>query len=428
MRLKWLSSDKLKAADIVTDWACPAEEDLALLQYTSGSTAEPKGVMLSHRSLQANFASLSQARLSGRETVQERFVSWLPQYHDMGLVSGVLYPWVLGSISVILSPLDFLQKPVRWLRAISDFQGSLSCAPNFAYELCLKRVSDQHMQGLDLSSWQLALNGAEPVRPETLRRFSERFAAWGFKSESMYPSYGLAESTVFVSGGIPRQAPEIVAFSQAGLLQHRAVAPASPADRRDMVSLGTAWGQTQIEIRDPETQDRLPEGQIGEIYVSGPSLGLGYWREPALSAERFQTREDRLWLQTGDLGFMSAQKLFISGRQKDLIIINGENYSPSDLEQTVEQAHPDLRQGCGVAIGIGEPEKLVLIQEVRASHQDDLATIHAQIKAAFAQHWQVPIADLVLVKAGSLPKTSSGKIQRRRCRAMYNKNKFRALQ
>ncbi len=427
MRLKWLSSDTFKTNNPQQEWPHPDYDQVALLQYTSGSTSEPKGVMLSHQSLQANIASLTQARLIGREQAQERFVSWLPQYHDMGLVSGVLYPLVLGSISIILSPLDFLQKPVRWLQAISDYQGSLSCAPNFAYELCLKRISDQQMQGLDLNSWKLALNGAEPVRPDTLRRFSERFAAWGFQPESMYPSYGLAESTVFVSGGVPQQAPEIRVFSQAGLLQNLALAPTNVQDQRELVSLGRCWGQTRIEIRDPQSQQVLPEGQIGEIYLSGPSLGLGYWREPELSQARFQQTEDGLWLQTGDLGFLFEQSLFISGRHKDLIIINGENYSPSDLEQTVEQAHPDLRRGCGVAFSIGEPEKLILVQEVRASTEDALSEIKVQILAHFAQHWHLPVADLLLVKAGVLPKTSSGKIQRRRCRAMYTKNKFKDL-
>lgn len=431
LRLKWLSTDlspDLSKSDPVhTDWAEPDLGQVALLQYTSGSTAEPKGVMLSHQSLQANFASLTAARLCGRPEAQERFVSWLPQYHDMGLVSGVLYPLVLGSVSVIMSPLDFLQKPVRWLQAISDFRGSLSCAPNFAYELCLKRITDEQMQGLDLSCWQIALNGAEPVRPETLRRFGERFAAWGFRPESLYPSYGLAESTVFVSGGIPQQVPLIRTFSQAGLLQQRALPAAQADDRRELVSLGRCWGQSRLEIRDPDSGQVLPEGQIGEIYLAGPSLGIGYWREPELTQARFQAAGQQTWLQTGDLGFVFAGDLFISGRQKDLIIVNGQNYSPADLEQTVEQAHPDCRQGCGVAFGVGEPEKLVVVQEIRLTSSDSVAEIKAQIRADFALHWQLPLSVLLLVKAGSLSKTSSGKIQRRRCRALYLKNKFKDL-
>lgn len=427
-KFKWHASDQLISQTRYTphDFAPPAPESLALLQYTSGSTHQPKGVMLSHQSLRANLNCLSEARLQGREQVLEKFVCWLPLYHDMGLVSGVIYPLMQNAPSTLLSPLYFLQKPLRWLKAISDTQATLSCAPNFAYELCLKRFKPEQMQGLDLSSWQIALNGAEPIRASTLRRFAEAFAPWGFQAGTLYPSYGLAESTVFVAGGLPGQPPVIESFSQQGLQRHRALPPQHPEDSVELVAVGRTWGDTRYQIADPESGDLLLPGQIGEIQLSGQSLGQGYWHLPAATEAAFYTDTQGLrWLRTGDLGFVKDNQLFVTGRLKDLIILQGENYYCHSFESLAEGAHPDLRQGCVAAFGVGEPEQVVIVQEVRADSKALVSVLADAIKAAIAESLGVPVKEVHLVQPGQVPKTSSGKIRRAQCRELLQKHKLK---
>lgn len=427
-RMQWLSLDALQEHKPETMDPVPAEQ-LALLQYTSGSTDKPRGVMLSHNNLQANVQALSLARQTSPNQ-REHFVCWVPLYHDMGLISGVVMPLALGHSSTLLSPLHFLQQPLRWLKAISEKKGTISAGPNFAYELCLRRISDAQIEGLDLSSWRVALNGAENISPETLERFAERFAVCGFKAEALYPSYGLAESTVFVSGNPSGQKyTQLQVDSEA--LSHNKLVIQDHGATRALVGLGHCWNQGEILIVNPETKHLCPENQIGEIWISGPSVGQGYWKKPEASKESFQayvTGDDTSgpWMRSGDLGFVHEGQLYITGRIKELIIVHGQNYYPQPIEQAVQSASKAFRPGNGAAFSLGfSPEKLVVVQEIRKQSKADPEDLKRLAIESVLTQIGLPLHDFLPVAAGKLPKTSSGKLQRSRCRDLYLKGKFK---
>ncbi|MGV3526484.1 MAG: fatty acyl-AMP ligase [Candidatus Sericytochromatia bacterium] len=425
-KLSWLSVDALQAPvpGALTETGLDA---LALLQYTSGSTGTPRGVMLSHRNLLHNMACLDAARNTPTPFQDEIFLAWLPLYHDMGLMSGVVYPVALGCTSTLFSPLYFLQKPLRWLQALSRTRATISSAPNFAYDLCLRRLQPGSLDGLDLSAWRLALNGAEAIRPATLRAFRERLGVCGLRDTVFYPCYGLAESTVFVTGGVPESPVVSRVFSATALQQHRVAPPHDAADARELVGVGRPWRDTELAIVDPETRRPCGSDQVGEIWLRGGSIGQGYWQRDSraeFAAER-SDQPGRAWLRTGDLGFLLEGELFLTGRLKDLIILNGQNYAPQSFEEAVEDAHAAFRRGCCAAIGVGDPEGLVILQEVRKGCTQPAAELEAAARSAISEGLQVPVQDVVLLKAGSLPKTSSGKLQRRRARELYLQGKWK---
>jgi amino acid adenylation domain-containing protein len=415
-------------------------EALAFLQYTSGSTAAPKGVMLRHANLLAN---LEQIRVSFAQTASERTVIWLPPYHDMGLIGGILTPLYAGNPAVLLSPVSFLQRPLRWLQAISRYGGTTSGGPNFAYDLCVEKTNAEEREKLDLSRWTLAFNGAEPVRAETLERFAAAFAPCGFRKEAFLPCYGLAEGTLLAAAGRRGAGAAVGIFAAGELERHRAVAAdastaASTEGVRTLIGSGTAPVGARILVVDPETCVPCAPGAVGEIWIAGPAVAAGYWGLPEATSATFGAHTasgDGPFLRTGDLGFLGGSiedggELFVTGRSKDLIILRGRNHYPQDIELTVERSHPALRPGCGAAFSVdveGE-ERLVVVQEVRREHrEDDPADLVAAIRRAVAEEHEVQVQAVVLLRPATLPKTTSGKIQRAATRARFLDGSLDAL-
>ncbi len=429
--VQWIATEEIDPA-WAERWTPPdpeprqTAERIAFLQYTSGSTATPKGVVVTHRNLVHNERMIQLAFGQSEESV---IVGWLPLYHDMGLIGNVLQPLYAGATCVLMAPVAFLQQPIRWLRAISRYRGTTSGGPNFAYELCARKTDAASREGLDLSSWQVAFNGAEPVRAETLHRFAATFGPYGFRSEAFYPCYGLAEATLFVTGGTPGQASD-VRLVNAEALGRNLVEPA-PGGRssRALVSCGRPWLEQEVSIVDPESGAVLPEEQVGEIRISGASVAAGYWNRPEASAEAFGAGEERS-LRTGDLGFFADGELYVTGRVKDLIIIRGRNHYPQDIELTAERSHPALRSGGGAAFSIdveGE-ERLVIVHEVERSQRRELDGVADAVRRAVAEEHEVPVHAVALIKPGALPKTSSGKVRRRACREDLLAGRLETLQ
>ncbi|TWT37580.1 putative fatty-acid--CoA ligase fadD21 [Posidoniimonas corsicana] len=399
-------------------------QTLAFLQYTSGSTGRPKGVMLTHANLMFNFEHIKKF-----DEPNAVAVSWLPMYHDMGLIGLVLQVLQSGRRTVLMSPLSFVKHPARWLQAISKYRAYATSGPSFAYDLCVQKISDEELAELDLSCWTLACNGAEPVRPDTLERFAEKFGPAGFRAQTFYPCYGLAEATLIVSGG-EKQSDPIVRTFDAQLLTENRVRRVAPGDgAREIVGCGTSVENQEIAIVDPLTLKRCGDDQVGEIWVRGLGVAQGYWGNSEATKATFNARlsgdddagDEGPFLRTGDLGFLDEGELFVTGRLKDLIIIRGRNHYPQDLERTVEGCCPALRRDHGVAFGVdidGE-ERLVIVQGVQRPQKLDLDQVMADIRASLLhEHEAAPYA-IVLVKGGEIPKTSSGKLQRRACKELY---------
>ncbi|HEY1353968.1 MAG TPA: AMP-binding protein, partial [Ktedonobacteraceae bacterium] len=421
--LRWLSSDGADARQEEA-WQAPAllPHMLTFLQYTSGSTGNPRGVMVSHANLLHNSAMMQQR---WAHTPQSVGISWLPMFHDMGLIAGVLQPLYAGFLAVLMAPAAFIQRPGRWLEAISRYHGTTSWAPNFAYELCLRRVSEQEQALLDLSTWRIAGNGAEPLRLATLERFSQRFSACGFRHEAFTPGYGLAEGTLMVASSAAGQAPTVCHVERAALEQHRVLPQASASSAtRTLVGCGGAAADQCVVIVHPETHQLCACDEVGEIWLAGPSVAQGYWGRAQETRAIFQAHlagsAQGPFLRTGDLGFLHGGEVFITGRVKDIVIIRGRNHYPQDIELTVEQAHPVLRAGCGAAFAVEvlHEERLVVVQEVARTFQQSAELWRCIRQAVAAQH-EVQIQCIVLLRAGSIPKTSSGKIQRRACREAF---------
>ena len=420
-RLQWVTSDDLITGDpeAFREQQIQAES-VAFLQYTSGSTGMPKGVILTHRNLLHNAALVYHAFDHGEA---ERYVSWLPTFHDMGFMAGVLQPLFGGFEVVLLSPLAFLQKPIRWLKALTRYKGTTSGGPNFAYDLCVRKITADERASLDLSNWRIAFNGAEPVRHDSLEGFARAFASCGFQREAFYPCYGLAEATLIVSGGQKERPPVIKRFKAAELENHRVFeAPATSNEARVLVGCGaTLPGQTILCVN-PVSLRRCQAGEVGEIWVSGESVARGYWNQAKDTEERFQGHTSDTgegpFLRTGDLGFLLDGELFITGRIKDLIIIRGLNHYPQDIEASVEHCHKALRPGCAAAFSLevdGE-ERLAVVQEVEPTPQGDYQEVIDAIRQVVADTHELQVYGVALVKPGTIPKTSSGKIQRHACR------------
>lgn len=419
--LKWLATDTIDPAQ-AKDFRPTqlASDKLAVLQYTSGSTGTPKGVMLTHANIMANLRMITQAFEPGRDALG---VFWLPTYHDMGLVGGVLLPISIGRTSVLMSPVTFLQKPIRWLRAISKYGATISGGPNFAYDLCVEKITPEQMEELDLSAWQLAFNGAEPVRAETLENFARKFASVGFKYEAFYPCYGMAETTLIVSGGKKSEAPVQRSFDGSSLDQG-AVVHVEPGmeGARALVSCGRVIPDGEIVIVDPETRRELPPDGIGEIWIRSSSVGQGYLNKPEITEATFHAYlanpKRGPYLRTGDLGFLFEGELFVTGRLKDMIIVRGVNRYPQDIEATVEKSSDRLRATASAAFAVEYEgrERLVIVSEViRGSNENWDDVIKAIRREVTAEH-ELPPDAVYLVRHGSIPKTSSGKIQRHACR------------
>jgi len=422
--LTWLATCRVPAGT-EDSWQMPdvRGETVAFLQYTSGSTGTPKGVVLNHSNLMHNSALIAYGFEHTRSGLG---VFWLPSYHDMGLIGGILQPMYVGRPNVLMSPMSFLQKPYRWLSAISRWGGSTSGGPNFAYDLCVRKITPEQRKTLDLSRWLVAFNGAEPVRAETLDAFCEAFGPCGFRREAFYPCYGLAEATLLVSGGYAKKAPITRTFDAAAICENQVLDVEPDAQNaRMMVGCGNTMPDQQIAIVDPESLKTCPPDRIGEIWVKGPSIAQGYWKQPEISAAIFRARiadtGDGPYLRTGDLGFLRDGELFVTGRLKDLIIVHGVNHYPQDIELTVAGSNPRLRGDCGAAftVEVNGQEQLVIVQEIERHKQGNLDPVFNGVRRAVSAEHDLAVDVLVLIKAGTIPKTSSGKIQRHACRKAY---------
>ncbi len=399
------------------------EESIAFLQYTSGSTGDPKGVIVNHENLLNNQKSIQAGFKHDENTI---FVGWLPVYHDMGLIGNVLQPMYLGILCVLFSPAMFLQKPYRWLKAISKYKATTSGAPNFAFELCNKKITLEELKSLDLSSWKVAYNGSEPIRSQTLDRFLKKFKDAKLNSKAIYPCYGLAEATLFVTGDNPNQVFHTTEVNIEGLIS------SGGQYKQELVSCGKAYHDTQVVIVDPETMVARLENQIGEIWIKGKSVAKGYWNQPLLSDEIFHAyTKDSMegpFLRSGDLGFIREGELYVTGRLKDLIIIHGVNHYPQDIELTVANCHPEIRPGCIAAFSVEKDgqEKLIVIAELKSDQLDKEAikTVYQIIQQATFKSHKISIHDICFIKPKTIPKTSSGKIQRRLCKEKYLANTF----
>ncbi|MEX0641327.1 MAG: AMP-binding protein [Pirellulales bacterium] len=426
----WIATDELEDA-LAEHWEAPtlAESDLAFLQYTSGSTSDPKGVMVSHANLLNNLECIRKSFGIGEteaDIESSTGVFWLPAYHDMGLIGGVLTPLYMGGRSVLMSPPAFLQRPMRWLQAMHDYHGIISGAPNFAYEYCVRRTTAEERASLDLSRWRLAFCGAEPIRAETLERFAEAFAPAGFKLEAMYPVYGLAETTLLAAGPTQQKSPTILTVNRAAMGEHRVVpAIGEPVEMTQrLVGCGPPVDGHTIVIVHPETGAECAADEVGEILVQGPSVTGGYWDQPAETEQVFGAtvpgREGR-FLRTGDLGFFRDGELFVTGRVKDVIIIRGRNHYPQDIEQSAEEAHLAVLPGAAFAIERPDgDEHLVVVHQFDRQHRDaNLDDVVRAIRRAIVEQHDLDPYAIVLIRQTSLPITSSGKVQRNLCREQF---------
>lgn len=431
--LTWLATDRIADSDGV-GWNAPliSPDSLAMLQYTSGSTGTPKGVMLAHSNLMHNVQLIGYSFEPGRRSSG---MSWLPAYHDMGLVGGILFAMFFGRPAVLTSPMAFLQKPVRWLRGITKYGVTVSGGPNFAYDLCTDKITDDQLAGLDLSSWEVAFNGAEPVRADTLRRFTERFGPYGFRAETHYPCYGMAETTLIVTGSYMGR-PKIIRTFDGRRLDAKRVLPVKPDQPggRELVGCGHVLPDEQVKIVDPETQRELPSDQIGEIWINSPSVAQGYWNDAAATEKTFRAcladSGEGPYLRSGDLGFLLDGELFVTGRIKDMIIVRGVNRYPQDIEMTAERASERIQPQAVAAFAVEASgrERLIIVAEVERARRDDWSDVIAAVRKAVTAEHELPPDAVILVRFGSVPKTSSGKIQRHACREDFLNGTLQIIQ
>jgi acyl-CoA synthetase (AMP-forming)/AMP-acid ligase II len=437
--MRWIDTEQVNL-QLAEEWKDPevTGEALAYLQYTSGSTSTPKGVTISHYNILFHCGNLQKACGYDSESVT---ITWMPYFHDYGLVEGLTVPLYNGHPCYVMSPFAFIKRPFHWLNALSRYKGTHSQAPNFAYDQCVRRVTPEQLAQLDLSSWQAAGNAAEPINPKVMEAFCEKFAPAGFKWSSFAPAYGLAEATLLVSTTPKGEEPVFLKVDAAALEQNRVV-PTTKDDEmvRTLPGCGRLVCDTKVVIANPETMTECAPDQVGEIWVSDPSVAGGYWNRTEESNNTFRAyladgRQDACptgpFLRTGDLGFIHEGQLYIGGRIKDLIIIRGTNHYPQDIEWTVQQVHPALRPDYGAAfsVEINGEERLVVVQEVERQQQQNLDCdeVIASIRQAIAEQHELQVYGVVLAKPGNILKTSSGKIQRRACKASWLSGELEVL-
>lgn len=406
-------------------WRCPnyTLDDLALLQYTSGSTNYPKGVMITHRNLIDNLTKIKNAFGMSEQSIM---FGWLPPYHDMGLMGAILSPIFCGYPTYLITPFSFLQNPLLWLKYISKYNVTISGGPNFAYDYCVKRIKEEKKENLDLSSWEVAFNGAEPVHHDTMEHFHQAFKAYGFRKEAFYPCYGLAEATLLAASGSPLTAYQEL-FIRKSLLETDCidVLPPNTPDSYQLVSSGSV--HHDIKIIHPETLEPCDADMIGEICISSPSIASGYWKQPEETQQTFvplNNNSNQLFLRTGDLGFMHNNELYVTGRIKDLIILYGKNHYPQDIEATLKYCsfHNLLGNIAAFVVSKNNEYLLTTVCELRVQQveTEELNEICNKIFQLIYNEHTLEIATIIFVRRNSIPQTTSGKVKRRLCRDMIN--------
>lgn len=426
-RIQWILTDKdVPSNRDICSIQYVKKQPIAFLQYTSGSTSMPKGVMISHQNIMKNENMVKEAFGHDESTI---FVGWLPLFHDMGLIGNILQPMYLGIPSILISPVAFLQYPLRWLKAISKYRATTSGAPNFAYKLCCEKIQLEDIHDMDLSCWKVAFNGSEPIHHKTLLEFACRFSPWGFQEESLYPCYGMAEATVFVAGFSHKECYRIATIDKARLESEHKAIPSLDGDY-SLVSVGRSWQDGKIMIVNPDTKEICSTNEVGEVWLQGPHIALGYWKQEEVTKNTFQATlakesgSSGHYLKTGDLGFINENNdLFITGRLKDLMIIRGRNIYPHDIELLIEENINAVRaHGCAAFSLIAkEEEQLVIVAEIEREkvRHFDAKKLHTDIRRLVSQEFQLNASAIVFIMPGTLPKTSSGKIQRSRCKQLF---------
>lgn len=405
--------------------------DIAFLQYTSGTTGNPKGVMVTHGNIMANQAMITEIF---QHTTNSIVAGWLPMYHDMGLIGTVLNPMYVGFKSVLMEPIVFLRHPYRWLKVISEYQVTTSGAPNFAYDYCVDRINVREKSTLDLSSWSIAFSGAEKVQMRTIRNFSRAFSECGFRKESFLPCYGLAEATLFVTGKPSGQPVTSIKIDKNKLAVHEVSKPQTDTDAILITSCGVSV-QSKVTIVDPDSKQLCPPSRVGEIWLSGPHVTKGYFNKQHTTDQIFNAQithnNGGTYLRTGDLGFIENGELYVTGRIKEMIIIRGKNYYPQDIELIAQVNNAILRTGAGTAFGIelDNEEKVVLVQEINKKFLKDFdpGLVYADIRTNLISGLKLDIHEIVLVRQGTIPMTSSGKISRQLVREYYLANRLEAV-
>jgi acyl-CoA synthetase (AMP-forming)/AMP-acid ligase II len=418
--LPWTTLEEMESAAPDHSAALPTMDAVAFLQYTSGSTSDPRGVVVTHGSLVANITAVSKAMNVDEDA---RLLCWLPLHHDMGLIGIALHAILKGAPLVLMTAAHFIQRPFRWVAAMSRHRATFSGAPNFAYELCVQRSTATERHGLDLSNWKTAFNGAEPVRAQTLRAFADAFGPSGFREGAFFPCYGLAEATLYVSGTRFEPDVTVTSFDAQSLERGRATAPVGQGV--ELVSCGRSPPQHHTRIVDPQTGLALPDGEVGEIWAGGPSIARGYWNSEAAAAATFVGRPGDpagVLLRTGDLGVIRDGELFVTGRLKDLLIVRGRNVYPQDVEGTVASCCDALLSGGGASFQDDRagPECIVIVQELRSGLHVETRTLMRDIVSTLVAVHDIHPERIVLIGAGCLPKTSSGKVRRRATREALN--------
>ena len=424
-QIQWIATDTLDDS-LASLWIDPNidGDNLAFLQYTSGSTGTPKGVMVTHQNILQNSEIIKQ---TFQHTRNSKGAIWLPLFHDMGLIGGVIQPIYVGFPVILMSPIALIQNPLRWLEVISYHRATTSGGPNFAYDFVCRNVNPDRLENLDLSSWEVAFCGAEPILAHTLEKFYHTFAAVGFRFEAFYPCYGMAEATLFISGGLKSEIPQVKYLDSNALAENKVVEIADKTKARSIVSCGKVWLDSKIAIVNPDTLIQCSPDRVGEIWLSGSGMGKGYWNQEQKTRDTFsayiQPSGEGPFLRTGDLGFLADGELFITGRLKDVMILWGRYQYPQYIEQTIEKSHPALRSNCSAvfSIQVKDEECLVVAVEIERTHLRNLNVseiVSAIYQAIIIEH-PIEVRAIALLKTGTIPKTSSGKIQRSSCKAMF---------